>query len=156
MTPPPKKKKRTSGKKTNNKTETDLHTHLRNISLWEPEEFARCSWCSAPLKFFPCAQVSRTILALRIPKSDTAYAVEKTFPNLLLRTGDTGARAREQAKSFILEESAFTEVKVSAARSQSQVFHTGGVSLHRGEGECSKVTEPSPSYWRSQPSQRSR
>ena len=49
----------------------------------------------------------------RMSKSDAASAVEKTLPNLLVRTGDTAARTRDQAKSFILEESAFPEVKVS-------------------------------------------
>ena len=52
------------------------------------------------------------LFCFRMSKSDTASAVEKTLPNLLVRTGDTAARTRDQAKSFILEESAFPEVKV--------------------------------------------
>ncbi|ELT95484.1 hypothetical protein CAPTEDRAFT_170133 [Capitella teleta] len=47
----------------------------------------------------------------RLQKQDTAYAVEKTMPALLQRTGDTAIRCREAAKNFILEESGFSEVK---------------------------------------------
>ena len=56
----------------------------------------------------------------RMSKSDAASAVEKTLPNLLVRNGDTAARTRDQAKSFILEESAFPEVKVSTRSTSGQ------------------------------------
>ncbi|XP_070562065.1 centrosomal protein of 104 kDa-like isoform X2 [Ptychodera flava] len=47
----------------------------------------------------------------RIPKQDTAYAVDKTLPELLLRTGDTAQRPRDAAIKFIVEMSEFKEVR---------------------------------------------
>lgn len=47
----------------------------------------------------------------RITKGDTSYFLEKTIPNLLLKTGDVSARHRDAVKSLIVEESSFPEAK---------------------------------------------
>ncbi|XP_077998414.1 centrosomal protein of 104 kDa-like [Glandiceps talaboti] len=47
----------------------------------------------------------------RIPKQDTAYAVDKTLPELLARTGDTAHRLRDSAVKFTVEMGDFQEVR---------------------------------------------
>ena len=56
------------------------------------------------------------ILVEYIPKhgldrSDTIYAVEKTLPNLVSRTGETSLRQRTAAKDFINDMALMREVK---------------------------------------------
>lgn len=47
----------------------------------------------------------------RIMKGDTSYFIERSIPNLLLKTGDVSSRHRDAAKALIIEESGLEEVK---------------------------------------------
>ncbi|XP_013412883.1 centrosomal protein of 104 kDa isoform X2 [Lingula anatina] len=63
----------------------------------------------------------------KLGKSETSYAVEKTLPGLIQRSGDTAARIRDEAKAFVLDIAQYPDVKAT----------------HLVPSECTKPFKPS-------------